>query len=317
MSKAVDRPVCPWASRNLKRSLVSSGGAEAGELAHRPELAAVHARVGAARERVLAGMRRGCRSYDQSLQILGRVERLDLHVGDRACTRAGGPPAVGYAVRSQSLLGLSHHPSTAAGACRAAARAAAVDQAAGDAQPILRHQHLHLAQGAERQRLHAEAVVLQHARHAVLLEEALDHMRLDLDRRRVARLPRHRRIIQLPLNAARALLEKGAHAFGAIAGAEGDREGLGFVAAGIVEVDIAAGVDGGLGLLQRDRRLGRQRGRQLLAPPAAARPAARRGRPGRAAGLRPHRSCRRCRSAAAPPRRRCGAPGAACRRSRE
>ena len=54
MSNAVESPVCPCASRKLKRRLVSFGRAEPGEHPHRPELAAVHAGVGAARERVLA-----------------------------------------------------------------------------------------------------------------------------------------------------------------------------------------------------------------------------------------------------------------------
>ena len=56
MSNAVDRPVCPCSSRKWKRWLVSSGRAEAGEHAHRPQLAAVHRLVDAARERELAGV---------------------------------------------------------------------------------------------------------------------------------------------------------------------------------------------------------------------------------------------------------------------
>ena len=50
------------------------GGAEAGELAHRPQAAPVHARVDAARERILA------READPLLEradVLGTVERLD------------------------------------------------------------------------------------------------------------------------------------------------------------------------------------------------------------------------------------------------
>ena len=45
----------PWLMRYLKRLFVSAGRAEAGELAHRPEPAAVHGRLRAAGERELAG----------------------------------------------------------------------------------------------------------------------------------------------------------------------------------------------------------------------------------------------------------------------
>ena len=55
-SKATERPWLPCSSRYLKRALVSRGAAEAGELAHRPELAAVHRLVDAARVRELAGV---------------------------------------------------------------------------------------------------------------------------------------------------------------------------------------------------------------------------------------------------------------------
>ena len=56
MSKAVERPVWPCSRRYWKRSLVSSARAEAGELAHGPEPAAVHRGMDAAREGVLAGV---------------------------------------------------------------------------------------------------------------------------------------------------------------------------------------------------------------------------------------------------------------------
>ena len=42
MSNAVERPVWPCSRRNLKRRLVSSGPAEAGEHPHGPEAAPVH-----------------------------------------------------------------------------------------------------------------------------------------------------------------------------------------------------------------------------------------------------------------------------------
>ena len=52
-SNAVNNPVCPCASRNRKRSLVS-GRAEARVLAHRPQPAAIHRGIHAARKRPLA-----------------------------------------------------------------------------------------------------------------------------------------------------------------------------------------------------------------------------------------------------------------------
>ena len=58
------------------------GGAEAGELAHRPEPAAVHRRVDAARERVRAGVAEVAVVVE--LDALRRVERLVLEPGDRA-----------------------------------------------------------------------------------------------------------------------------------------------------------------------------------------------------------------------------------------
>ena len=54
---------------------------EAGELAHRPEPAAVHRRVDAARERIRAGPAEVALVVE--LDVLGRVERLVLDAGDR------------------------------------------------------------------------------------------------------------------------------------------------------------------------------------------------------------------------------------------
>ena len=80
MSKAVERPVCPWPSRNWKRALVSSAVPKPANcrIVHRP--AAVHARVDAARVRELARAGRCARRVRRD--VLGGVERLDLHVGD-------------------------------------------------------------------------------------------------------------------------------------------------------------------------------------------------------------------------------------------
>ena len=57
------------------------GRAEAGELAHRPEAAAVHRRVDAARERILARVAEVAAVVD--LHVLGRRERLVLDPRDR------------------------------------------------------------------------------------------------------------------------------------------------------------------------------------------------------------------------------------------
>ena len=56
------------------------GGAEAGELAHRPEPAAVHRRVDAARERKLAGE---ADPLVERADVLGAVERLDRLAAQR------------------------------------------------------------------------------------------------------------------------------------------------------------------------------------------------------------------------------------------
>ena len=73
-SKAVLRPVWPLSSRNLKRSLVCRGGAEAGELAHGPEPAAIHGGMDAARERILAGIAEVGFGVE-AVEAFGRVER--------------------------------------------------------------------------------------------------------------------------------------------------------------------------------------------------------------------------------------------------
>ncbi len=57
------------------------GGAEAGELPHRPEAAAVHRRIHPSRERVLARVAEVARVVD--LGVVRRVQRLGLDAGDR------------------------------------------------------------------------------------------------------------------------------------------------------------------------------------------------------------------------------------------
>ncbi len=71
-------PVVEQVAEALVRLL---GGAEAGELAHRPELPAVHRRVDAARERIDARVAEVAVVVD--LDVLGRVERLVRKAGDR------------------------------------------------------------------------------------------------------------------------------------------------------------------------------------------------------------------------------------------
>ncbi len=55
--------------------------AEAGELPHRPQPAAIHAGVHAARERILTGIAER-RFVIETFQIVGRVERFDRHAAD-------------------------------------------------------------------------------------------------------------------------------------------------------------------------------------------------------------------------------------------
>ena len=109
-SKAVERPGWPCESRNLKRSLVASGVPKPGVLADRPGAAAVHRRLDAARERVLA------REAEVALvvevrDVLGRVEAVGLEAGERleaprAARRTSrapwpaGPPPSGGARRA-------------------------------------------------------------------------------------------------------------------------------------------------------------------------------------------------------------------------
>ncbi len=71
-------PVLEEVAEALVRLL---GGAEAGELAHRPELPAVHRRVDAARERIDARVAEVAVVVD--VDVLGRVERLVREAGDR------------------------------------------------------------------------------------------------------------------------------------------------------------------------------------------------------------------------------------------
>ena len=67
MSKAVDSPLPPDAQQLLEAGVGVLGGAEAGELAHRPEPGAVHRCVRATRVRPLAG----------ELAVVGAVDGLE------------------------------------------------------------------------------------------------------------------------------------------------------------------------------------------------------------------------------------------------
>ena len=71
-------PVLEQVAEALVRLL---GRAEAGELAHRPELPAVHRRVDAARERIDARVAEVALVVD--VDVLRRVQRLVLEAGDR------------------------------------------------------------------------------------------------------------------------------------------------------------------------------------------------------------------------------------------
>ena len=70
MSKAVESPVWPCSSEVAEALVRLLGRAEAGELAHRPEAAAVHRRIDASGERVLAGVAEVARVVD--VDALGR-----------------------------------------------------------------------------------------------------------------------------------------------------------------------------------------------------------------------------------------------------
>ena len=100
MSKAVESPCWPCLEQVAEALVGLLDGPEAGELAHRPEPAAVHRRVDAAGERVLAGVTELLAGVE-ALEILVGVERLDRvpeSVSKRASrsgVRRRGPPATG------------------------------------------------------------------------------------------------------------------------------------------------------------------------------------------------------------------------------
>ena len=83
MSKAVERPVWPCVEQVAEALVGLLDGAEAGELAHRPEPPAVHRRVDAAGERVLAGVAELLGSGSKPARSSCGVERLDRVPGDR------------------------------------------------------------------------------------------------------------------------------------------------------------------------------------------------------------------------------------------
>ena len=85
-SKAVESPVCPCGEQVLEALVRLLGRAEAGEHAHRPELAAVHRRLDAAGERVLPGQ-------PEVAQVVARGVGRGQHVGDverRSRSRTAG-----------------------------------------------------------------------------------------------------------------------------------------------------------------------------------------------------------------------------------
>ena len=102
MSKSVDSPVWPWRDQVLEAPVRVLGGAEAGDLAHRPEPAAIHRRVGTARERILA------RQADVLGRRVGDVERrvdaLQRQAAERAELRLRAPAARARKRRDLVLL---------------------------------------------------------------------------------------------------------------------------------------------------------------------------------------------------------------------
>ena len=101
-SNATDSPVCPAASRCRKRSLVWRGRAEAGVLPHRPQAAAVHVGLDAAREWKNAGIaQRCCVVTRRLLRPVGR-----LYGNPRRRSLFGGLAAVAHrAARGRSSVG--------------------------------------------------------------------------------------------------------------------------------------------------------------------------------------------------------------------
>jgi hypothetical protein len=91
------------------------GGAEPGELPHRPELPAVHRRVHAARKRIDAGIAEVVLIVD--VDVVGRVQRLVLETRDgrrqlAVALRRGvvelAPPLLGFARRLRTVLCRRH-----------------------------------------------------------------------------------------------------------------------------------------------------------------------------------------------------------------
>ena len=83
-------PVLALAEQEVEARVGVLGQAEAGELAHRPQAPAIHRAVHAARVRELAGVAE--RVVVRAGHVVGRVERVELHVGhgretDRALAR--------------------------------------------------------------------------------------------------------------------------------------------------------------------------------------------------------------------------------------
>ena len=87
MSKAVREPGLAVVEQVVEALVGLLGGAEAGELPHRPQAAAVHRRVDAAGERKLA---RVADLLVVRADVLRPVERLDRLAGERRALGGGG-----------------------------------------------------------------------------------------------------------------------------------------------------------------------------------------------------------------------------------
>ena len=133
-------PGLPLLEQELEALVRVLRRAEAGELAHGPELAAVHARVGAARERVLARMPKLV-VVGPAVLVLRRVQRLHFHVRQG---RIRGQPIGRLRVDAAQPLFFDLAILSSGSRAARSALLAAVDQTPRYAQPLLRNQHLHL-----------------------------------------------------------------------------------------------------------------------------------------------------------------------------
>ena len=108
-SNATERPVWP-AVEQLPEARVRLGrGAEAGVLAHRPQAAAVHRRLDAARERELPRIAE--RFGVVAGHVAGPIDRRDGNAGRRTLRSAHAPKASGPAASHESRSRLAIHAS--------------------------------------------------------------------------------------------------------------------------------------------------------------------------------------------------------------